>query len=82
MEGKIWGILLSILGIAGLIWALVYITGPQVSIHLPVLLAAGVCGASAFFIGIWLVDCKRSGQKGQKPGLIRVADAKIQQQQL
>ena len=70
MEGKIWGILLSILGIAGLIWALIYINGPQVSNRLPVLIAGGVCGALAFFIGIWLVDYKRP----------RVADAKIQQQ--
>lgn len=79
MEGKIWGITLSILGIAGLIWALIYINGPKVSTHLPVLLAAGVCGALAFFIGIWLIDYKRAGQKGQKPGLMRVADANIQQ---
>jgi hypothetical protein len=79
MEGKIWGILLSILGIAGLIMALININGPLVSTHLPVLLAAGIGGALAFFIGIWLVDYKRSGQKGRKPGLMRVADAKIQQ---
>ncbi len=79
MEGKIWGILLSILGIAGLIWALIYINGPQVSIHLPVLLGAGVCGALAFFTGIWLVDHKRSTQKVPKPGLVKMADAKIQQ---
>jgi hypothetical protein len=78
MEGKIWGILLSILGIAGLIMALININGPQVSTHLPVMLAAGICGASAFFIGIWLVDYKRSGPKGRKPELIRVADAEIQ----
>jgi len=63
MERKIWGILLSVLGIAGLIWALLYISGPKESTNMPVLLAAGVCGAVAFFIGIWLVDHKRSGQK-------------------
>lgn len=79
MEGKIWGISLSILGIAGLIMALVSMNGPLVSTHLPVLLAAGICGASAFFIGIWLIDYKRSGQKEPKQGLVRVADAKVQQ---
>jgi hypothetical protein len=80
MEGKIWGILLSILGIGGLIMALININGPQVATHLPVLLAAGICGATAFFIGIWLVDYKRSGQKVRKPGLMQMADAQIQQQ--
>ena len=80
MEGKIWGILLSILGIGGLIWALIYINGHEVSGRLPMLFAAGICGAVAFFTGIWLVDHKRAGQKAQKPGLMRVADAKIQQQ--
>jgi hypothetical protein len=79
MEGKIWGILLSTLGIAGLIWALIYINGPQVSIHLPVLLGAGVCGALAFFMGVWLTDHKRSRQKGHKTELVQMADAKIQQ---
>jgi hypothetical protein len=80
MEGKIWGISLSVLGIAGLIGALIYINGPEVSKHLAILLAAGICGALAFFTGIWLVDYKRVGQKQQKPELMRVADAKIQQQ--
>ena len=74
MDGKIWGILLSILGIAGLIWAVIYINGPAMSGHLPILVAAGVCGALAFFIGIWLIDHKRSVQKERKPGLMRVAD--------
>lgn len=78
MEGKIWGISLSILGIAGLIMALININGPLVTTHLPVLLVAGVFGALAFFIGIWLIDYKRSGQKGRKPELMRVADAKMQ----
>lgn len=65
MEGKIWGILLSVLGIAGLILALIYINGPEASSHLTILIGAGVCGALAFFTGIWLIDHKR------------VADAKM-----
>ncbi len=74
MEGKIWGILLSVLGIGGLIWALIYINGPEASTHLPVLVAAGVCGALAFFVGIWLVDHKRSGHKPGKAGLMRMTE--------
>jgi hypothetical protein len=80
MNGKIWGILLSMLGIAGLIAALIYINGPEVSGHLAILLAAGVCGALAFFAGIWLIDHKGSvgsASKERKPGLMPVADAKI-----
>jgi hypothetical protein len=79
MEGKIWGILLSVLGIAGLIWSLIYINGRDAATNLPLLLAAGVCGALAFFFGIWLVDHKRSTEKPGKPGLMRMADANIQQ---
>ena len=78
MRRKIWGILLSILGIGGLIWALIYINGPRGDTNLPVLLAAGVCGALAFFMGIWLIDHKHSGGKSRKPGLMRMADAQIQ----
>ena len=50
------GIILSILGIAGLISAFIYINGPDSSSHLAVLLATGIGGAIAFFAGIWLVD--------------------------
>jgi len=56
MKGKIMGIILSILGIAGLISAFIYINGPDSSGHLAALLAGGVGGAIAFFAGIWLVD--------------------------
>lgn len=74
MERKIWGIMLSILGIAGLIWAFIYINGPEVNEHLPVLFGAGIIGAAAFFMGIWLSDRKHVGQGA------RVPDAKIQRQ--
>lgn len=59
MEGKICGISLSILGIVGLMWALLYISGPKDAANLPLLLAAGICGTLAFFTGIWLFDHKR-----------------------
>ena len=56
MKGKIMGIILSILGIAGLITAFIYINGPESSNHLTATLARGIGGAIAFFAGIWLVD--------------------------
>ena len=74
MKEKIWGIMISLLGIAGLIWAFIYINGPEVNEHLPVLFAAGIFGAAAFFTGIWLVDRKRVRQGA------RVADSNIQRQ--
>ena len=58
MRGKVVGIILSILGIAGLISAFIYLYGPGSSNHLAVLLAMGIIGAVAFFAGIWLVDYK------------------------
>lgn len=56
MRRKIVGIILSILGITGLISAFIYINGPDSSEHLGITLARGVLGAIAFFAGIWLVD--------------------------
>jgi phosphotransferase system glucose/maltose/N-acetylglucosamine-specific IIC component len=79
MEGKIWGIMLSILGIAGLIWAIIYINGPDANEHLPMVLAAGVFGALAFFTGIWLIDHKTVRRHGRKTGLMHIAKPKLQQ---
>lgn len=56
MRRKIVGIILSILGIAGLISAFIYMNVGDSSDHLAALLARGVLGAVAFFAGIWLVD--------------------------
>jgi hypothetical protein len=78
MEGKIVGIILSILGIAGLVLALAAINGSGE--HVTSLLAAGVGGAGAFFAGIWLVDHKRAKAKAGKPSLIRVQESSLQQQ--
>ena len=81
MEGKIVGIILSILGIASLVLALVAINGMgEGSQHVTTLLAAGIGGAAAFFAGIWLVDYKRSKDKAGKPGLMRVSESPLQQQ--
>jgi hypothetical protein len=54
MQQKILGITLSILGISGLILALMGINGPLVNDHLALLMVGGSFGAVAFFAGIWL----------------------------
>ena len=56
MQQKIVGITLSILGIAGLVLSLFYVTGSGISGHWIVLMVAGIAGAAAFFAGIWLFD--------------------------
>lgn len=56
MQPKIMGIVLSILGIAGLVLSLYYINGPDINSHLTLLMASGTVGAVAFFMGIWLFD--------------------------
>ena len=55
MEKKILGIILSILGISGLILALVFMNASGSSDHLHLLLAGGTSGAILFFTGIWLI---------------------------
>jgi hypothetical protein len=56
MQPKIMGIVLSILGIAGLVLALYFVNGPDINSHLAFLMVAGTLGAIAFFAGIWLFD--------------------------
>ncbi len=56
MQPKFMGIVLSILGIVGLIAALVCVNGPDINSHLTLLMVAGALGAIAFFAGIWLFD--------------------------
>ena len=56
MQQKIMGTTLSILGIAGLVLSLFYVTGSGISGHWIVLMVAGIAGAAAFFAGIWLFD--------------------------
>jgi hypothetical protein len=64
METKFWGIILSVLGIAGLIVALVNIYNGNVNI----LIISGVAGAFAFFAGIRLIpDGKAYNKKVDLP---------------
>jgi hypothetical protein len=55
MEKRIMGIILSIVGIGGLIAAFLFLTGLEGSDHVVELLACGVLGAIVFFAGIRLV---------------------------
>jgi hypothetical protein len=56
MQPKYMGIVLSILGVAGLALSLYFINGPDINSHLTFLMAAGTAGTVAFFMGIYLFD--------------------------
>jgi hypothetical protein len=66
MQPKIMSIVLSILGVAGLVAALARINGPDVNGHLTLLMVAGILSAIAFFAGIWLFDRVGSGVPAKK----------------
>jgi hypothetical protein len=82
MQQKILGITLSILGITGLIMALMGINGPLVNEHLALLMAGGSVGAVAFFGGVWLFGYQPTtagvaslpGMKAGKDVLMRVQE--------
>ncbi len=63
METKILGIILSILGIAGLILALAFMNGADSSKHVSVLFACGILGAISFFVGIRLIPGQQESAK-------------------
>ena len=54
MQQKIVGTTLSVLGIAGLVLSLFYVSGADSNSHLTVFMVAGTAGAVAFFAGLWL----------------------------
>jgi hypothetical protein len=70
METKILGIILSILGIASLILAVVYVNGADSSKHLNLLFTAGILGTIIFFAGIRMVP-GQAGKAGKEelPGI-------------
>ena len=55
MENKILGIILSIVGISGLMLSLIYMNDAITSTQFSFLFACGVLGAVIFFVGIRLV---------------------------
>jgi hypothetical protein len=63
METKILGIILSILGITGLILALIYMNDAASTRQFVLLFACGVLGAIAFFAGIRLVPSENAFNK-------------------
>ncbi len=58
MEGKIWGIVLSVAGLAGLVLAVIYINVAESIKHVNVWLGAGILGTIAFFIGLRLIPTR------------------------
>jgi len=55
METKHLGIILSIMGISGLILSLIFMNDVATATHFNLLIACGVLGAIAFFAGIRLI---------------------------
>jgi hypothetical protein len=55
MKGKIFGISLSVMGVAALIITLIGILGDVSPKQVNVLLAGGIAGSILFFMGIWLL---------------------------
>jgi hypothetical protein len=58
MGTKIWGFVVSILGVLGLGAAIFYMNTEEGVKHLVILLAGGILGAAAFFTGIWMMPAK------------------------
>jgi hypothetical protein len=55
MEGKILGVILSILGISGLIVAVIYMNNAADSKSVNLLLGCGILAAISFFAGLRLI---------------------------
>jgi hypothetical protein len=69
MKKRIMGIILSILGIAGLVAAFLMVTGFRDSDHVGELLACGILAAAAFFVGIRLVPDGSGSVKEKEVGV-------------
>ena len=69
MEGKILGITLSILGVSGLLAALIYMNAAGGPKDINVLLGCGIFGAVLFFAGIWLLPGKRIPIKARETSI-------------
>jgi hypothetical protein len=60
MEKRIWGRIVSVLGIISLIAAIVGVNTGDAGRHLAIVFAGGVLGTIAFFTGIWMMPNKSS----------------------
>ena len=58
---KSWGIIVSILGISGLILALIFMNDAVTTTQFNFLFAGGVLGAIAFFAGLRLIPDTNTG---------------------
>lgn len=58
MEKMIWGSIVSVLGIIGLVAAVWLVNTGDVEKHLDAAIAGGVLGTIAFFVGIWMMPRK------------------------
>jgi len=63
------GIILSIVGIAGLIAAFLMVTGFESSDHVSELLVCGILAAAIFFTGIRLIPDGGAGSKEKEAGI-------------
>jgi hypothetical protein len=63
MESKIMGIILSIVGISGLIVALIYVNVAGSPTQVDVLFGCGILAAAAFFAGIRLIPTKKAYER-------------------
>ena len=69
MKKRIMGIILSILGILGLVAAFLILTGFESSDHVSELLVCGILAAVVFFTGIRLVPDRSAGSKEKEAGI-------------
>lgn len=74
METKILGIILSIVGISGLILALIFMNEAVTTTQFSLLVACGVLGAIAFFVGIRLLPGDHDHKKPVKVPATEVSE--------
>jgi hypothetical protein len=66
MKAKLLGIILSIVGISGLILAFIYMNEAGSASHVNVLIASGICGTLIFFAGLRLIPGEKTYGKPMK----------------
>ena len=74
METKIVGIILAILGISGLITALMYVNEAGNSTQVGLLFACGIVAAVAFFAGVRLIPSSSAYNKAADANYDRASE--------